>query len=67
MVTDPTNMYFSDMLKYCDFPGERLKYVDMTINGSRIDGYDHHAYVNYREFRLDKNKRIGYERAMGME
>lgn len=54
------------MLKYCDYPGERIiKQCELTINGSQIDYFNTPAYIMYRAFRLTKDKTEAYNRAMG--
>jgi hypothetical protein len=41
------------MVKYCDFPGERLvEHVKFEVNGTKLDEYDTNAYVMYRNLEL---------------
>lgn len=55
-------------MRWCHFPGERLfKKVQQEVNGNPLDEYTHHAVNMHREFRVQPNKRLGWDRCVGQE
>jgi hypothetical protein len=63
-VADPNR----DVIRYCDYPGERLcDYVKFDVNSNIIDEYNPYAYVFYRQTMLQPNKETGYKILMGQE
>jgi len=51
-------------VKYCDYPGERIvEHVRFEVNGTKLDEYDTHAYVLYRNVELGEQDT--YKRCMG--
>jgi hypothetical protein len=55
-------------MRWCSFPGERLlQLVQQEVNGNPLDEYTFHATNMYREFRVQPNKRLSWNRCMGQE
>jgi len=62
--TGPGNQY----IRYCEYPGERmLQTVAFSVNGNPLDQYTSDVYPFNREFKVDVNKRAGYNRMMGQQ
>jgi hypothetical protein len=57
-----------NLMKWCSYPGERLlKNVKFEVNGNPLDEYSYHATNFHREFHVQPNKQIGWNRCMGQE
>jgi len=55
-------------MRWCHFPGERLlKRVQQEVNGNPLDEYTLHATTMHREFRVQPNKRLAWDRCVGQE
>ena len=62
------NTQYRNMVKYCDYPGERLiKHVKITINGNILDQYTNDAASVMRNYQVTKDKMIGYKKCIGQE
>jgi hypothetical protein len=56
------------LLKYCDYPGERIcKRTEFSINGNVLDYYTNDVFPFHRNFQVQPNKRRGYDRNMGQQ
>jgi hypothetical protein len=56
------------LLKYCDYPGERIcKRTEFSINGNVLDYYTNDILPFHRNFQINPNKRVGYDRNMGQQ
>lgn len=56
------------LIKYIDYPGEKLcKNTEFTVNGNFLDAYESEMYPFYREYSLQPNKKVGYDRMMGQQ
>ncbi len=54
--------------RYCDYPGERLiKQVRFEVNGNPLDQYDTEAIVFHRQFNVNPNVIVGWNRLVGQE
>lgn len=57
-----------DVFRYCDYPGERLlKEVRFDVNGNPLDKYSSDVYNFHRLFKVQPNKRVGWDRLVGQE
>lgn len=57
-----------NLFRWCDYPGERLlKRVKFEVNGNPLDEYTSDAVNFHREFLLQPNKELGWNRCMGQE
>lgn len=55
-------------VRFCDYPGERIcQEVSFNVNGNVLDKYVAEDYVMFRQFKLQPNKKIAYDRCMGQE
>jgi Large eukaryotic DNA virus major capsid protein len=55
-------------VRYCEYPGERLfKKVKFEVNGNPLDDYTVEAAAFYEKFRVNPNKRAGWNRLVGQE
>lgn len=55
-------------LRWCDFPGERLiKSAAFEVNGNPLDQYTREAMVMHRNFNIQPNKRLAWDRCVGQE
>jgi hypothetical protein len=55
-------------IKYCDFPGLKLlKETRFTVNGNPLDKYTNKVYAFHRDFRVQPNKEVGFDRGVGQE
>ena len=62
---DPQNQ---SLIRWCDYPGERLlKTVKFNVNGNPLDEYNRDAVNFHREFMVQPNKEVGWNRCMGQE
>jgi hypothetical protein len=56
------------LMRWCHYIGERLmKKVKFEVNGNPLDEYDYHATNMHREFLVQPNKEIGWNRCVGQE
>jgi hypothetical protein len=65
-----TSPYVSDqsLMRWCSYPGERLlKNVKFEVNGNPLDEYNSDATNFHREFSVQPNKQVGWDRCMGQE
>ena len=57
--TEPTEPSEMPMIRWCDFPGERLlQKVMIEINGTELDSYDPNWIVMKRQFEMRPNKKM---------
>lgn len=57
-----------DVFRYCNYPGERLlQKVKFDVNGNPLDEYTATVYNFHREFLVQPNKRVGWDRLVGQE
>jgi hypothetical protein len=62
---DPQNQ---SLIRWCNYPGERLlKTVKFNVNGNPLDEYNRDAVNFHREFMVQPNKEVGWNRCMGQE
>lgn len=55
-------------MRWCHYIGERLlKRVRFEVNGNPLDEYTSHAYNFHREFCVQPNKELGWNRIVGQE
>ena len=63
-----TDVGQKNLMRWCNYPGERLlKRVRFEVNGNPLDEYTSDAVNFYREFQVQPNKQVGWERCMGQE
>jgi hypothetical protein len=56
------------LMRWCAFPGERiLESVEFEVNGNPLDKYYDYSVNYHREFSVQPNKRLGWDRLMGQE
>lgn len=56
------------LMRWCNYIGERLlKRVRFEVNGNPLDEYTSHAYNFHREFCVQPNKELGWDRCVGQE
>jgi hypothetical protein len=56
------------LLKYVDYPGERIcTKTEFSINGNPLDSYTRDVFPFHRNFQVQPNKRVGYDRNMGQQ
>lgn len=66
--TSGTNNANHPIYRYCEYPGERiLQYVGFEVNGNILDEYDSDVPVIHRQFLVQPNKKLGWDRCMGQE
>jgi hypothetical protein len=57
-----------NVFRYCDYPGERLmQKVTFDVNGNPLDEYTADVYNFHRQFNVQPNKRVAWDRLMGQE
>jgi hypothetical protein len=57
-----------DVFRYCDYPGERLlQKVKFDVNGNPLDEYTSDVYNFHRQFNIQPNKRVAWDRLVGQE
>jgi hypothetical protein len=62
---DPPNQ---DVFRYCDYPGERiLQKVKFDVNGNPLDEYTSDVYNFHRQFNIQPNKTVAWDRLVGQE
>jgi len=55
-------------MRWCHFPGERLlQRVSQEVNGNPLDEYTNLAINMHREFLVQPNKRLGWDRCVGQQ
>ncbi len=55
-------------IRWCSYPGERLfKKVSFDVNGNPLDSYTREVYNFFREFCVQPNKEVAWDRLMGQE
>lgn len=58
----------SRFIRYCEFPGQRLlKETAFTVNGNPLDKYTDRVYAFHRDYRVQPNKEVGWNRGVGQE
>lgn len=56
------------LMRWCSYPGERLcESVEFDVNGNPLDKYYSNCVNFHREFSIQPNKILGWERCVGME
>jgi len=56
------------VFRYCDYPGERLlERVKFDVNGNPLDEYTSNVYNFHRQFTVQPNKRVAWDRLVGQE
>jgi hypothetical protein len=57
-----------DVFRYCDYPGERLlQKVKFDVNGNPLDEYTSDVYNFHRQFNVQPNKVVAWNRLVGQE
>jgi hypothetical protein len=57
-----------NLMRWCAYPGERLlKKVKFEVNGNPLDEYTSDAVNYHREFSVQPNKKLAWERCVGQE
>lgn len=57
-----------NLFRWCSYPGERiLKNVKFEVNGNPLDEYNTDATNFHREFLVQPNKEVGWNRCVGQE
>ena len=57
-----------NLMRWCAYPGERLlENVKFDVNGNPLDEYDSIDVNFHREFQLQPNKELAWNRCMGQE
>lgn len=57
-----------NLMRWCSYPGERLlKTVKFEVNGNPLDEYTSDAVNFHREFSVQPNKELGWNRCVGQE
>jgi hypothetical protein len=57
-----------DVFRYCDYPGERLlQKVKFDVNGNPLDEYTADVYNFHRQFNIQPNKTVSWNRLVGQE
>lgn len=57
-----------NLFRWCDYPGERLlKNVKFEVNGNPLDEYTSDAVNYHREFSVQPNKELAWDRCVGQE
>jgi len=57
-----------NLMRWCHYPGERLlKRVRFNVNGNPLDEYSRDAVNFHREFQVQPNKELGWNRCMGQQ
>jgi len=68
MTATATNVSDQPLMRWCHYIGERLlKRVRFEVNGNPLDEYTSHAYNFHREFSVQPNKELGWDRCVGQE
>jgi hypothetical protein len=56
------------LMRWCAFPGERiLENVQFEVNGNPLDQYYDYSVNFHREFNVQPNKRLAWDRCVGQE
>jgi hypothetical protein len=64
----PASESDQSLMRWCAFPGERLiENVKFDVNGNPLDEYTHDAMNFHREFQVQPNKRVGWDRCVGQQ
>jgi hypothetical protein len=66
----PTADAVSDqpLMRWCSYPGERIfESVAFDVNGNVLDTYHDHSVNMHREFNVQPNKALGWDRCVGQE
>ena len=57
-----------NLMRWCHYPGERLlKNVKFEVNGNPLDEYTSDAVNFHREFQVQPNKELAWDRCMGQQ
>jgi hypothetical protein len=66
--TTTTTAPNKDVFRYCDYPGERLlQSVKFDVNGNPLDEYNADVYNFHRQFNVQPNKIVAWNRLVGQE
>lgn len=67
-VPNGTNGAWRNLVRYCEFPGERLyQTVKFDVNGNPLDEYADYTINMIRKFTIGTDKMTGYKRMVGQE
>lgn len=56
------------LMRWCAYPGERLlEQVEFEVNGNPLDKYTDTDVNFHREFNVQPNKALGWDRCVGQE
>lgn len=67
-LTTSANASEQPLMRWCPYVGERLlEYVEFEVNGNPLDKYYDDAVNFHREFCVQPNKELGWNRCMGQE
>jgi hypothetical protein len=65
---DSVNTSDQPLMRWCEYPGERLlEQVEFEVNGNPLDKYTSDAVNFHREFSVQPNKELGWNRCVGQE
>jgi hypothetical protein len=65
---DPIADSNQNLMRWCAYPGERLlKHVKFEVNGNPLDEYTSDAVNFHREFVVQPNKELGWDRCVGQQ
>ena len=64
----PIDPSVQNLMRWCAYPGERLlKKVKFEVNGNPLDEYTSDAVNYHREFSIQPNKELAWQRCVGQE
>jgi hypothetical protein len=64
----PVEASKQNLMRWCAYPGERLlKNVKFEVNGNPLDEYTSDAVNYHREFGVQPNKKLAWDRCVGQE
>ena len=64
----PIDASQQNLFRWCNYPGERLlKNVKFEVNGNPLDEYTSEATNFHREFSVQPNKKLAWDRCVGQE
>lgn len=66
--SQPIDPSVQNLMRWCAYPGERLlKKVKFEVNGNPLDEYTSDAVNYHREFSIQPNKELAWQRCVGQE
>jgi len=68
LITQPTQAYYRNLVKYCEYPANRLfQNVKFDVNGNPLDEYNYCIPMMLEKFTVPTTKRAGYNRLTGQQ